>query len=173
MTVNVPPTIHATAAGSGGQSGRTVTFSVTMDASSTTPLHYQWYFNSSILANATNTVLTLTGATTSQAGNYYVVVTKRGGQCDQFQRGVDSECACAAGDRAAAGRRDDQCGRKRDVQCDYERQQHTAAKLSMVFQLRRPAHRDQCDVDPDGSDDGPGGQLFGEGGECGGERDQF
>ncbi len=54
--------------------GQTVNFSVT--AAGTQPLFYQWYFNDiSPLLDATNPVLTLTGVTTNDAGNYSVVVS--------------------------------------------------------------------------------------------------
>jgi len=39
------------------------------------PLFYQWYFNNSILTNATNATLSLPNVTTNQAGTYDVVVS--------------------------------------------------------------------------------------------------
>ena len=52
----------------------TVTFSVT--ATGTSPLRYQWRFNTTnILAGATNATLTLANVQTTNAGNYSVVVT--------------------------------------------------------------------------------------------------
>ena len=53
--------------------GGNVTFSVT--ASGTLPLSYQWSFNGTNIAEATNTTLTLTNVQVSQAGNYTVLVT--------------------------------------------------------------------------------------------------
>ena len=53
--------------------GGTASFSVT--ASGTLPLRYQWNFNQTNIANATNTTLVLTNAQLNQAGNYVVLVT--------------------------------------------------------------------------------------------------
>ena len=53
--------------------GSNVTFSVV--AGGQLPLSYQWQFNGTNIANATNASLTLTGLTTNQTGNYSVVVT--------------------------------------------------------------------------------------------------
>jgi Immunoglobulin domain len=50
----------------------TATFSV--DASGTEPLSYQWFFDGVELADATNATLVLS-ASSSKAGNYFVVVT--------------------------------------------------------------------------------------------------
>jgi len=54
--------------------GSTVTFSVGADG--TPPFHYQWYFNGTSLgASAVNSSLTLNNVGSSQAGNYWVVVS--------------------------------------------------------------------------------------------------
>jgi hypothetical protein len=53
--------------------GSTATFSVA--ASGTPPLSYQWGFDGTNIAGATNTFLTLTNVQLSQAGNYSVLVT--------------------------------------------------------------------------------------------------
>ena len=53
--------------------GTTACFSVT--ASGTPPLSYQWNFNGTNIAGATNTSLTLTNVQLNQAGNYAVLVT--------------------------------------------------------------------------------------------------
>ncbi len=53
--------------------GGTANFGVT--ASGTPPLSYQWNFNGTNIAGATNTSLTLTNVQFSQAGNYAVLVT--------------------------------------------------------------------------------------------------
>jgi hypothetical protein len=57
--------------------GGTATFNVT--ASGMPPLSYQWNFNGTNIAGATNTTLTLTNVQVSQAGNYTVLVTNRFG----------------------------------------------------------------------------------------------
>ena len=77
LTVNVPPAITQQPVNMATNAGGSVTFSIT--ATGTPPLNYQWYFNSGVLANATNAVLTLTGVTTNQAGTYSVVVTNVAG----------------------------------------------------------------------------------------------
>ncbi len=53
--------------------GQTAQFSVT--ATGTPPLSYQWTWNTTNLANATNATLVLTNVQFSQAGNYAVVVS--------------------------------------------------------------------------------------------------
>ena len=53
--------------------GGTANFNVV--ASGSTPLSYQWRFNGTNIAGATNTTLTLTNVQLRQAGNYAVLVT--------------------------------------------------------------------------------------------------
>jgi uncharacterized delta-60 repeat protein len=53
--------------------GGTANFNVT--AGGTLPLSYQWQFNSTNIAGATSSTLTLTNVQTSQAGNYAVLAT--------------------------------------------------------------------------------------------------
>ena len=77
LTVIVPPVITVQPTNQTVFQGSNTTFSVT--ATGTLPLSYQWYFNSGVLANATNAVLTLTGVTTNQAGTYLVTVTNAAG----------------------------------------------------------------------------------------------
>jgi hypothetical protein len=49
-------------------------------ASGSSPLHYQWYFNTStLLANQTNSALNFTIASTNDAGGYFVIVTNNFG----------------------------------------------------------------------------------------------
>jgi len=57
--------------------GSNATFSVT--ATGTAPLSYQWSFNGTPIANATNATLTLVNVQTNQAGNYNVVITNLAG----------------------------------------------------------------------------------------------
>ncbi len=57
--------------------GGSVTFNVS--ATGVPPLGYQWRFNSSNIANATSTALTLTNVQSADAGDYSVVVTNAGG----------------------------------------------------------------------------------------------
>jgi hypothetical protein len=57
--------------------GETATFSVT--ASGTSPLSYQWSFDTTNILGATNVTLTLTNVQFSQAGNYAVLVTNVAG----------------------------------------------------------------------------------------------
>jgi hypothetical protein len=58
--------------------GGNASFSVA--AGGTPPLSYQWSLNGTPLANATNASLALTGVTTSQAGDYSVLVSNLHGQ---------------------------------------------------------------------------------------------
>jgi pectate lyase len=65
-------------------SGGGVTFTVV--ASGSAPLSYQWYFNTNtLLANATNTSLTLANLQATNAGAYYVVVTNSAGTAGSAQ----------------------------------------------------------------------------------------
>lgn len=58
--------------------GEIATFTVVADGDAT--LHYQWYFNTNTaLANATNTMLTITNAQNTNAGAYFVRVTNAAG----------------------------------------------------------------------------------------------
>ena len=58
--------------------GQSVTFNVT--ATGTTPLNYQWQFNSVNLPSATNATLTLNNISTGQTGQYRVIVSNALGQ---------------------------------------------------------------------------------------------
>jgi pectate lyase len=65
-------------------SGGSVTFTVATSGS--TPLSYQWYFNTNTpLVNATNTSLTLTNLQATNAGTYHVVVTNSAGSATSAQ----------------------------------------------------------------------------------------
>jgi subtilisin-like proprotein convertase family protein len=69
---NLPPTIVAQPASQTVAVGATVNLTVT--ASGTAPLSYQWQMNVSPIANATNNSLTLSNVQSSDSGNYSVVV---------------------------------------------------------------------------------------------------
>ena len=66
------PFIQVQPASQTGYVGGIATFTVA--ASGGSLLNYQWYFNGSPLANATNTTVVFTGVQTNDAGNYSVVV---------------------------------------------------------------------------------------------------
>jgi len=68
-----PPLITSQVQSQTVTNGSSATFSVTNQGSP--PLHYQWYFNSTPLANATNSSLTVNNAWGVNAGNYSVVIT--------------------------------------------------------------------------------------------------
>ena len=57
--------------------GATASFSVA--ATACTPLTCQWFFNSAVLTNQTNSTLTLASVNLTNAGNYSVTVTASGG----------------------------------------------------------------------------------------------
>jgi hypothetical protein len=73
LTVLQPPVIIGQPAGITVSQGGAATLSVT--ATGTAPLAYQWYLNNAPLSTATDSSLPLTPADVSQAGIYQVVVT--------------------------------------------------------------------------------------------------
>ena len=74
LTVLVPPTLLAQPIGQTAECGRDVTFSV--DATSTDPLEYRWYFNgTNLLSAGAAASFTLNQAHFGQAGDYSVTVT--------------------------------------------------------------------------------------------------
>jgi Concanavalin A-like lectin/glucanases superfamily/Immunoglobulin domain/Immunoglobulin I-set domain/Cohesin domain len=73
-----PPAITTQPASQTVWAGTNVTFTVA--ATGSTPLSYQWYFNTNtLLAGATNATLTLTNVQASQAGVYSVTVVNTNG----------------------------------------------------------------------------------------------
>jgi hypothetical protein len=68
----IPPSIATPPASQIALESGTVSFTVT--AAGTTPFRYQWQFNDANLAGATNSVLVVSNAQASAAGNYRVVV---------------------------------------------------------------------------------------------------
>ncbi|TAK93365.1 MAG: hypothetical protein EPO07_18240, partial [Verrucomicrobia bacterium] len=78
LTVNGPPTITTQPQNQTVTVSNNATFAVI--AAGTAPLSYRWYFNTNTpLANATNASLTITNATTNNAGGYLVIVTNNFG----------------------------------------------------------------------------------------------
>lgn len=78
ITLVSPPSISQQPQSRTNTARSTATFSVA--ASGTAPLSYRWFFNQTTpLANATNTTLTLTNVQLSQDGNYSVIVTNVSG----------------------------------------------------------------------------------------------
>ncbi len=78
LTVIVPPSISAQPQSQTLSAGQDASFAVVANGSAL--LKYQWYFNTNIvLANATNTTLTLTNIQSVNAGKYSVIVTNHGG----------------------------------------------------------------------------------------------
>lgn len=74
-----PPTIWQQPANVLALPGDMVSFSV-QASGGTAPLFYQWFFNgTNSIAEATNAMLTLTGAALTNAGNYSVVITNFAG----------------------------------------------------------------------------------------------
>jgi hypothetical protein len=70
--VGAPPSITSQPSNQTVIAGANVAFNVT--ASGMPPLSYQWIFNGTNIAGATNALLLLTNVQTSQAGNYAVTV---------------------------------------------------------------------------------------------------
>ena len=52
--------------------------SLSVAATGTAPISYQWYFNGQVISGATANSLTFSSAATTDAGNYYCVVTNPG-----------------------------------------------------------------------------------------------
>jgi Immunoglobulin domain/Immunoglobulin I-set domain len=78
----VPPVITAQPLPQSVQIGSTANFSVSVNASA--PLSYQWLFNGSNLAGATNNLLTLVNVQTNQAGSYSVAISNPYGATNSF-----------------------------------------------------------------------------------------
>ncbi len=66
--------------------GSNVTFSVA--ATGSTPLYYQWFFNGSALALATNDTLPLNNLATNNAGNYSVTISNSAGSVTSDSAGL-------------------------------------------------------------------------------------
>ena len=73
VSADGPPIIATQPANQAALAGGTATFSVL--SSGRFPLFYQWQFDTTNIANATNATLTLSNLTTNQAGSYCVVVS--------------------------------------------------------------------------------------------------
>jgi len=77
--LNAPPTITSQPSSTNGNTGFSVSLSVSV--SGTSPFTYQWYFNNTALSNnstvsgATTNTLTISNLSTNATGQYYVVVT--------------------------------------------------------------------------------------------------
>ena len=84
LTVLVPPSITSQPASRTNECTSTATFTVA--ASGTAPLGYQWYFNGSLITNATGTSLAMTNVHSAQQGNYTVVVTNSAGSVTSAPR---------------------------------------------------------------------------------------
>jgi len=65
-------------------------------ATGTAPLAYQWHFNGTDVANATNSTFTLTSVATNQSGAYSVTITNIAGS-------TNSEATLSVNPRVAAG----------------------------------------------------------------------
>jgi uncharacterized repeat protein (TIGR03803 family) len=77
-----PPVITTQPANQTVTVGGTASFSVA--ASGTAPLSYQWYFNSGVLANATNATLALNNVQITNVGIYYAVVSNAVGSVNSL-----------------------------------------------------------------------------------------
>lgn len=73
LTISTPPTISANPTNVVGVRGATVVLSVT--ATGTAPLYYQWRKDGTNVASATNSTLTLNNVQPTASGSYTVVIT--------------------------------------------------------------------------------------------------
>jgi hypothetical protein len=76
-TYNLPPMILQQPVSQAPTPGASVTFSVSV--LSALPTTQQWYFNTNLIANATNLSLTLNNVQTTNSGNYTVVISNTSG----------------------------------------------------------------------------------------------
>lgn len=77
LVVNLPPTFTSQPQSRTISQNTSITF--TTSASGTAPLQYQWRFNGTNIANATNTSYTLAAAQFQDAGSYSIVITNTAG----------------------------------------------------------------------------------------------
>jgi hypothetical protein len=73
VSIGNPPTITLQPNSVIAMPGQAVT--LTVNASGTAPLQYQWYLNATPVAGATSSTLTWASASVAQSGSYYVVVS--------------------------------------------------------------------------------------------------
>jgi len=73
LTINTSPTINTQSSNSSICEGKSTTFEV--NASGSSPLTYQWYFNNNAINGALSNYYSINSATTSDGGSYYCVVT--------------------------------------------------------------------------------------------------
>lgn len=98
LTVNIitaAPTITVQPQSRGVASGGSVTLSVT--ASGTAPLSYQWYSSSGPVSGATQSSFTINGASSADAGDYTVVVSNALGSVTSSPATVSLVAASNAG----------------------------------------------------------------------------
>ncbi|HMJ92318.1 MAG TPA: immunoglobulin domain-containing protein, partial [Candidatus Acidoferrum sp.] len=76
--IPVPPVISVNPQTQTVEENRPVTLSVTLSQRSPT-LYYQWYFNDTLVTDATNRTLSFAHVPTSAQGDYYLIVTNYGG----------------------------------------------------------------------------------------------
>jgi type II secretory pathway component GspD/PulD (secretin) len=91
LTVVFPPSIAAQPASQTVVNGNNATFSVT--AEGTPPLSYQWFFNGSAISGATAATYSIIGVTTSNEGNYTVIITNSYGSVTSSNITVDASAA--------------------------------------------------------------------------------
>ncbi|MDB6028276.1 MAG: Lysozyme [Verrucomicrobiales bacterium] len=73
LTIATPATITVQPQSTNAALGQTVT--LTVGASGTGPLSYQWWFKTNLISQATTSNLVVTIATTNQLGGYYAIVS--------------------------------------------------------------------------------------------------
>ena len=70
---------------------------MTVAASGTGPLSYQWYFNGQAVSNGTSATLSLSSVTTQSSGNYYCVVSNSGSSATSSTASLSVAAAVTTG----------------------------------------------------------------------------
>ena len=70
---------------------------MTVAASGTGPLAYQWYFNGQAVSNGTSATLSLSSVTTQSSGNYYCVVSNSGSSATSSTASLNVAAAVTTG----------------------------------------------------------------------------
>ena len=131
------PAITSQPQGQSAPAGADVTLSVT--ATGTAPLTYQWWNSAGAILDATNASYSINPAQTNNTDNYFVIVAN--------DYGCGHQCGGRAGDLSAGHHHQPAPGperaRRRRCHLERDRHRHSAADLPVVEQRRGHPGRDQ------------------------------